>query len=249
MVSLTGTSPPPTTTATPGASPSPALTPEAAQAEIDATMKDPTSDYLSPRTPEGIRQRDIDRMEALYHIAQSRQSGPPEVAPVGTSAPTASAEPPAGNDVSTLPPLTDGRPWDPARVTEAQQELLGRGFSHQYVDEGLRLYADLSGQPVPSLPEVLAEMDDATLDQADAAVEQIPTGLWNDLVDRGVAMQPRFIFYLASLGRHLAPVQRQIKTVLANKDHDYWRGSPKAVQEMNTLYRTLKGTKPKARVP
>ncbi len=248
MVSLTGTSPPPTTTATPGVSPSPALTPEAAQAEIDATMKDPTSDYLSPRTPEGIRQRAIDRMEALYRIAQGGQSGPPEVAPVGASAPTASAEPPAGEDVSTLPQLADGESWDPVRVAEAHQEITGRGFSEQFAREGLQLYGELSGQLAPPLQETLAQMDDTILAQADLAAAQVPDGMWNDLVDRGVAMQPRFIRYLASLGKHLAPVQRQIAAIKANRTHSYWAGDPKAVQEVNALYKILKGTKPKARV-
>ncbi len=186
------------------------LTRDQAQAEIAVHMA-PGSVYLSPRTPPGESQKIGERLVELRRIVQDHPDGG-----------AASEGPPVEPDVTALPPLPNNETWHPAKVAEARQELLGRGFSHQYVDEGLQHYAELSGQPVPPLQETLAQIPDAMLDQADIAAAMIPQGLWNDLVDRGVAQHPRFIHYLASLGAHLQPALVERAAMDKDPKHPTW---------------------------
>ncbi len=237
--------PPETHTPPPAAAPPPAtkaptsatLTREQAQAEIDAHMA-PGSVYWSPQTPTPESQKIGERLVALRRIVNSATEVPE------TTSETHPAEPPAGDDVSTLPQLADGEPWDPARVAEARQELVGRGFSEQFAAEGLQLYGELSGQPAPPLEETLAQIPDTVLDQADAVMQMIPQGMWNDLVDRGVAMQPRFINFLASLGKHLAPALAEHEAMAKDPKHPTWNDPARH----RALSVRLAGTRVKVRI-
>lgn len=147
-----------------------------------------------------------------------------------------------------LPARTDGQSWSRPKLQAMAEAATDFGVDAEEVSR--RLLAAQGTKP-PTMEQAEAHLRQAWGGQYDERLaaarlvfNRLPLTLQHELDETGQGKDPDSIRWFSERGKPLLEAQAKIDAIMANKQHAYWRGDPKAVAEMQALYRIVKGTKP-----
>ncbi len=155
---------------------------------------------------------------------------------------------PSPIDPSSLPALP-GDTWSVPKLQAMADAAKEFRVSDQETREWLTHFAQAGGKDTPTaeeaekaLREEWGSRFDDNLRAAWLASQRFSLAVQDDLNRLG--NDPKTLRRLAALGQPMVEAERKIQAIMANKKHAWHTGDPKAREEMQALYRIVKGTKP-----
>ncbi len=216
------------------------LTPEqhAAQKELETVLQ--SDDYRKGDawTQQAAAER---ALEARRRLLGSENTVLLEIGPPAEAPPTI--------DATTLPLRHDGDTWSAPKLTALADAGKEFGVPEGELREWLGRIANGTQPPTVELAEeILRKEWGSAYAQRLAAAQRVfgrlSLVLQQELDETGLGNDPAIIRRLANLGQPMQEAEAKIAAIMANPKHPWHTGDPQALEEMQALYRIVKGTKP-----
>lgn len=207
----------------------PALTPEVAEAKIQAVYADAAHPYHDGSHLE--HPRAVDEMAALFRAAHPDAAlAATEVPGGGQSAPPPESAVVPSDEALTafLPPLPEGE-WHPETVRDFQEVAREFTLPADEVTGWLRYYAERvkamqEGAPPADQAQTAAMFRPEEVTAARLVYARLPHSIQQQLEVTRLGDDPRVIRRFVELGRPLMDAQAALAKIENDPTHAYWRG-------------------------